>query len=100
MLNSRSLVSEKVFCRLFVSHSLQGFEANGSVPRQIATHRAYQAALRQSSKRRFATSGLQHWFNKHQLLLEGDNCCGGSVIESRVSKVDIARAAGVCNLPL
>ena len=27
-------------------------------------------------------------FEKYQLILNGDNCCGGSVIESRVSQVD------------
>ena len=32
-----------------------------------------KAVLRQSTKRRVATSGLQYGFNKHRLLLEGDN---------------------------
>ena len=51
--------------------------------------------LRQSSKRWIIASGLTHGFNKHQLLLEGENGCGGSVIESRVSKVDVVRAERV-----
>jgi hypothetical protein len=80
------LISENVYYRPFVLAPLQGFEASGSIPRQIATHRVYQAVLRQRWRRWCA-------------ILSGGHGAITSVIRASGSCGDSAGAVSLFDAP-